>query len=85
MFITVIEKNINIIANCIQASQKKWHVKPTTEQNPKNIILHCGTNDVNDDSGPQKQLKKLLNWPNQHQKIVTVTLLSMVLFQDMVS
>ena len=54
MFITVIEKNINIIANCIQASQKKWHVKPTTEQNPKNIILHCGTNDVNDDSGPQK-------------------------------
>ena len=31
-------------------SQIEWHVKPTTEQNPKNIILHCGTNDINDDS-----------------------------------
>ena len=30
--------------------QIEWHVKPTTEQNPKNIILHCGTNDINDDS-----------------------------------
>ena len=31
----------------------KWHAKPTTEQNPKNIILHCGTNDINDDSDEQ--------------------------------
>ena len=30
-------------------SQMKWHVKPITEENPKNIILHCGTNDINDD------------------------------------
>ena len=28
-------------------------LKPTTEQNPKNIILHCSTNDINDDSEPQ--------------------------------
>ena len=33
-------------------SQMKWHVKPTTKQNPKNI-LYCGTNDINDDSDPQ--------------------------------
>ena len=33
-------------------SQMKWHVKPTTEQNPKNIILHCG-NMIYDDSEPQ--------------------------------
>ena len=31
----------------------KWYVNPTAEQNPKNIILHCGTNDINDDSEPQ--------------------------------
>ena len=34
-------------------SQMKWHVKPTKEQNPKNIILRCGTNDVNNDSDLQ--------------------------------
>ena len=34
-------------------SQMKWHVKPTTKQNPKSIILHCGTNDINDDSDSQ--------------------------------
>ena len=34
-------------------SQTKWHVKSTTEQNPKNIILHCSTSDINDDSDPQ--------------------------------
>lgn len=33
-------------------SQMKWHVKQTTEQNPKNIILHCG-NMIYDDSEPQ--------------------------------
>ena len=31
-------------------TQMKWHVKLTTEQNPKNIILYCGTNDINDDT-----------------------------------
>ena len=34
-------------------SHMKWHIKPSTEQNPKKIILHCGTNDINDDSDPQ--------------------------------
>ena len=47
-------------------SQMKWHVKPTADQNPKTIILHCGTNDVNDDSDPQN-MKKLSNWSNQYQ------------------
>ena len=41
-------------------SQMKWHVKPTTEQNPKNIILHCGTNDINDDSDPQNVAEKIV-------------------------
>ena len=41
-------------------SQMKWHVKPTTEQNPKNIILHCGTNDINDDSDPQNIAEKIV-------------------------
>ena len=31
----------------------KWNVKLTTEQNPKNIILHRGTNDINYDSDAQ--------------------------------
>ena len=40
----------------------KWHVKPTTEQSPKNVILHCPTNYINDDSVPKniaQQLAKL--------------------------
>ena len=41
-------------------SQMKWHVKPTTEQNPKNIILHCGTNDINDDSDPQNVAEEIV-------------------------
>ena len=41
-------------------SQTKWHVKPTTEQNPKNIILHCGTNDINDDSDPQNIAEEIV-------------------------
>ena len=40
-------------------SQMKWHVKPTTEQNAKDIILHCGTNDTNDDSEPQNIAKDI--------------------------
>ena len=27
--------------------------KPTVEKNPKNTILQCGNNDINDDSDPQ--------------------------------
>ena len=41
-------------------SQMKWHVKPTAEQNQKNIILHGGTNDINDDSDPQNIAKEIV-------------------------
>ena len=40
-------------------SQMKWHLKPSTEQNPENIILHCGNNDRNDDSDPQNVAKEI--------------------------
>ena len=38
----------------------KWHVKPTMEQNQQNIILHCGTNNVNDDSDLQNIAKDIV-------------------------
>ena len=38
----------------------KWLVKAIAEQNPKNIILHCGTNDINDDSGPQNIAEEIV-------------------------
>ena len=41
-------------------SQMKWHVKPTTEQNLKNIILHCGTYDINDDSDPENIAEEIV-------------------------
>ena len=41
-------------------SQMKWHVKPTTEQNPKNIILHWGTNNINDESDPQNIAEEIV-------------------------
>ena len=41
-------------------SQMKCHVKPNTEQNPKNIIFHCGTNDINDDSGLQNIAEEII-------------------------
>ena len=41
-------------------SPMKWHVKPITEQNPKNIILHCGTNDRNDDPDPQNIAEEIV-------------------------
>ena len=41
-------------------SQMKWHVKSTTEQNPKNIILHCGTNDINNDSDLQNIAEEIV-------------------------
>ena len=43
----------------------KWHVNPNAEQNPKNIILHCGTNDINDDSDPQNRAEEIVERPNQ--------------------
>ena len=38
----------------------KWLVKPTTEQNPKIIILYCGTNDINDDSDLQNIAEEIV-------------------------
>ena len=41
-------------------SQIKLHVKSTTEKTPKNIILHCDTNDKNDDSKAQNIAKEIV-------------------------
>ena len=57
----------------VTISQMKWHVKPTTEQNPKDIILHCGTNDTNDDSEPQNIAEDIAKVAKSIKKIVTVT------------
>ena len=38
----------------------KCSVKSTTEQNTKNIILHCVTNDINDGSDPQNIAKEIV-------------------------
>ena len=66
-------------------SQMKWHVKSTTEQNPKNIILHCSTNDVNDDSDPQNVVEKIVKLAKSISKDCKVTSVSLLLFLDMVS
>ena len=65
-------------------SQMKWHVKPTTKQNPKNI-LHCSTNDINDDSDPQNVVEKIVKLAKSISKDCKVTSVSMLLFLDMVS
>ena len=57
----------------VTISQMKWHVKPTTEQNPKDINLHCGTNDTNDDSEPQNIAEEIAELVKSIEKIVTVT------------
>ena len=41
-------------------SQMRGHVKPTTEQNIKNIFLHCGTNDINGDVELLNIAKKII-------------------------
>ena len=38
----------------------KWHAKPTTKHNPKNINLHCGTNDINGDSDQQNIAEEIV-------------------------
>ena len=43
------------------------------EQNPKNIILHCGTNDTNDDSDPQNIAEEILELAKSITKILAVT------------
>ena len=47
----------------------KWHVKPTTIQNPKNVILHCGTNDINDDSDPQNIAEEIVELPRYQYQL----------------
>ena len=47
------------------SNSMKWHVNPNVEQNPKNIILHCGTNDINDDSDPQNRAEEIVERTNQ--------------------
>ena len=67
------------------SSQMKWHVKPTTEQNPKNIILYCGTNDVNDDSDPKNVVEEIFKQAKSISKDCKVTVVSLVLFLDIVT
>lgn len=56
------------------------------EQNTKNIILHCGTNDINDESQLQIVAKETIAMIKSTIKNVkTVIQLSLVLFVDMVS
>ena len=37
-----------------KTSHMHWHLKPTLEKNPENIIIHCGTNDISVDAYPEK-------------------------------
>ena len=36
----------------VNTSKMKWHVKPTIEENPENVILVCGTNNLTESSDP---------------------------------
>ena len=45
-------------------SQMKWYVKLTREQNLKNIILHCATNDINDDLQLQNIAEEIVKLGN---------------------
>ena len=40
------------------------------EQNPKNIILHCGANDINDDSDLQYIAKETIELAKINNKIL---------------
>ena len=46
----------------------KWHVKPTTEKSPKNINIHCGTDDINDDSDPQNIAEEIVELAKSKSK-----------------
>ena len=35
-------------------SHMHWYAKPTIEKNSENIIIYCGTNDISNDTDPQK-------------------------------
>ena len=38
-----------------------WHAKSNIEKNPENIIIHCGTNDISKDAGPEKIAADIIN------------------------
>ena len=59
----LIDESNKVVAKSFRGattSQMKWHVKPTTEKNPKNIILKCGVNDINDDSDPENIAEEIV-------------------------
>ena len=37
-----------------KTSHIHWYAKPTIEKTPENITIHCGTNDINKDTDPEK-------------------------------
>lgn len=39
----------------------RWHIKPTTEKTPENIIIHCDTNDMGKHVDPQKIAADIIN------------------------
>ena len=48
-------------------------MKPTTERNPKNIILYYGTNDINDDVELLNIDEEIVELAKSIKKIVAVT------------
>ena len=38
-----------------------FHAKPTIEKNPRNIIIHCGTNDISKDADQEKIAADIMN------------------------
>ena len=44
-----------------ETSHMYLHAKPTTEKNPENIIIHCGTNDISKDADPEKIAADIIN------------------------
>ena len=35
-------------------SHMHWYAKPNIEKNPENIIIYCDTNDISNDTDPEK-------------------------------
>ena len=66
-------------------SQMKWHLKPTTEQNPKNIILRCCANDINDDSETQMIAEKIIKLAKSITKSCNSNVTASRIFPDMIS
>ena len=53
------DESNKVVVKSFRGATKTKHLKPSTEQNPENIILHCGNNDRNDDSDPQNVAKEI--------------------------